>query len=63
MDKLKVAVCGASGKMGRALIACIKDDDALTLGGALELPGNPHLGKDAGGLLGFESGVCINSVY
>ncbi len=56
MDKLKVAVCGASGKMGRALIACIKDDDALALGGALELPGNPHLGKDAGGLLGFESG-------
>jgi len=61
MDKLKVAVCGASGKMGRALIACIKDDDALTLGGALELPGNPHLGKDAGGLLGFESGVVITS--
>ena len=61
MDKVKIAVCGASGKMGRALIGCIRDDDALTLVGALELPGNLHLGKDAGGLLGFESGIVITS--
>ena len=47
MDKVKIAVCGASGKMGRALIGCVRDDDALTLVGALELPGNLHLGKDA----------------
>ena len=61
MNKLKIAVCGASGKMGRALISAIRDDDVLTLAGALELPGNPYLGKDAGALLGFESGVNISS--
>ena len=61
MNKLKIAVCGASGKMGRALISAIRDDDVLALSGALELPGNPHLGKDAGALLGFESGVNISS--
>ncbi|MFL2666832.1 MAG: 4-hydroxy-tetrahydrodipicolinate reductase [Burkholderiales bacterium] len=61
MDKLKIAVCGASGKMGRALIGCIRDDDALALVGALEVPGNSCLGKDAGGLLGFDSGVVISS--
>ena len=61
MDKLKIAVCGASGKMGRALIACVRDDEALTLVGALELPGNACLGRDAGGLLGFDSGVVISS--
>ena len=61
MNKLQIAVCGASGKMGRALISAIRDDDVLTLAGALELPGNPYLGKDAGALLGFESGVNISS--
>ena len=61
MNKLKIAVCGASGKMGRALISAIRDDDVLALSGALELPGNPHLGKDAGALLGVESGVNISS--
>ncbi|MDA0237190.1 MAG: 4-hydroxy-tetrahydrodipicolinate reductase [Proteobacteria bacterium] len=61
MNKIKIAVCGASGKMGRALIGAIRDDDALNLSGALELPGNPHLGKDAGALLGFVSGVNISS--
>ena len=42
MDKVKIAVCGASGKMGRALIGCIRDDDALTLVGALEI-GRAHV--------------------
>ena len=35
MNKLKIAVCGASGKMGRALISAIRDDYVLALSGAL----------------------------
>lgn len=61
MNNLKIAVCGASGKMGRALIGTIRDGEALELSGALEVPGNPYLGKDAGALLGFEAGVSISS--
>ncbi|MDC1311409.1 4-hydroxy-tetrahydrodipicolinate reductase [Burkholderiales bacterium] len=61
MNKLKIAVCGASGKMGRTLIGCIREDEALVLVGALETPDNACLGKDAGGLVGFDSGVVISS--
>ena len=61
MKNLNVAVCGASGKMGRALVNCIRNDGELNLTGALELQDNPHLHQDAGLLLGFQSGINISS--
>ncbi|PWB67910.1 MAG: 4-hydroxy-tetrahydrodipicolinate reductase [Deltaproteobacteria bacterium] len=44
----RVVVCGAMGKMGRAIIAALRDRPAgLTLSGAVEVPGHPLLGQDA----------------
>ena len=41
---MKVAIAGAGGKMGRALIEAVQADGSLTLGAALEAPGSPALG-------------------
>ena len=47
-----IAVAGSSGRMGRALIEAIGQSTDFRLSAALELPGNPCLGKDAGELVG-----------
>lgn len=59
MANLKVAVAGASGRMGRALIDVVLRDEGLTLAAALEVKGNPHVGKDAGELAGSPCGVRV----
>jgi len=48
MSLLKVGICGASGKMGRALIKAVSNNDQLELVGALEHFENTNIGKDAG---------------
>ena len=45
---LKVAVLGAAGRMGQAVLECIAAADDLELVGAVTEPGDPALGKDAG---------------
>lgn len=59
MAKLRIAVAGASGRMGRTLIDAVLRDPELELAAALEIKGNPHLGKDAGELAGSPCGVKI----
>ena len=59
MAKLKVAVAGASGRMGRTLIDAVLRDLELGLAAALEIKGNAHAGKDAGELAGSPCGVRI----
>ncbi|MDH3419052.1 MAG: 4-hydroxy-tetrahydrodipicolinate reductase [Gammaproteobacteria bacterium] len=49
---LKVAVLGASGRMGKAILACLVEADDLTLVGAVTEPSDPALGDDAGELAG-----------
>ena len=44
----KVAVIGAAGRMGKRLVSLIMKSESLELSGALEAPGNPSLGQDAG---------------
>ena len=56
---LRVAVAGASGRMGRMLIEAVVAADDLVLSGALELAGSPALGQDAALFLGHTSGVPI----
>lgn len=53
MSDLRLAVVGASGKMGRMLIRAISETEGVTLTGALERVGSPALGKDAGVLAGL----------
>ena len=47
---MKVAVAGAGGRMGRALIEAVLADRSLTLAAAFDQPGSPALGTPAGAL-------------
>ena len=58
---LKVAVAGASGRMGRMLIDAVLAAPDCQLVGALDQPGNPALGQDAGGFAGRNTGVLITA--
>jgi len=49
---VKVAVLGAAGRMGRAVLSCIYESSDLKLVGAITEPGDSLLGRDAGELVG-----------
>ena len=57
----KIAVAGASGRMGQMLIDAIRAADDCTLAGALDMVGSPSLGQDAGAQSGKPVGVVITS--
>jgi len=57
----RVAVAGASGRMGRMLIEAIVASDDCVLAGALDIAGSPALGQDAAAFLGRSSGVAITA--
>lgn len=61
MTALKVAVAGASGRMGKMLIEAISNADDMVLAGALDVAGSPAIGTDAGSFLGKPAGVLIES--
>ena len=61
MTALKVAVAGASGRMGQMLIEAIGAAEDLQLTGALDVAGSPALGVDAGAFLGKPTGVKIEA--
>jgi len=61
MPGLRVAIAGSTGRMGRMLIEAALDADDISLAGALELAGNPALGRDAGEFLGRKTGVAITA--
>lgn len=57
---MKVAIVGAAGRMGGRLIQAVLEADGLELSGAIERPGHPHVGADAGLLAAVgELGVPI----
>ena len=59
MDGHRIAVAGASGRMGRMLIEAIRDAEDCMLAGALDVASASSLGDDAGAFLGAPSGVPI----
>jgi len=61
MNQLKIAVAGASGRMGRMLIDAIQNADDTLLAGALDVPGAPTVGSDAAAFLGQPAGVPIEA--
>jgi 4-hydroxy-tetrahydrodipicolinate reductase len=61
MKTLKIAVAGASGRMGRMLIEAIRNAPDCTLAGALDVAGAPGIGTDAAAFLGQPAGVEIES--
>jgi len=56
---LRIAIAGASGRMGRMLVEAVLDAPDCALAGALDVEGSPALGQDAGGFLGRSTGVAI----
>jgi len=59
---LQIAVVGAAGRMGRALIQAVQGDPQLALAVATEQPDDPALGQDAGTLAGAgELGVALKA--
>lgn len=60
---MKIAVAGASGRMGRMLIEAIQQADDAVLAGALDIPGSPALGSDAAAFLGKPAGVKVESEF
>ena len=60
MTQMKIAVAGASGRMGRMLIEAIRNAPDAVLSGALDVSGAPGLGADAAAFLGEDAGVLIS---
>ncbi|TMH45132.1 MAG: hypothetical protein E6H59_06505, partial [Betaproteobacteria bacterium] len=60
---VKLVIAGAGGRMGRALIEMALTSGDLKLAAALEVPGSPVIGKDAGELVGRPCGVKIASTF
>jgi 4-hydroxy-tetrahydrodipicolinate reductase len=50
--RIAVGVHGASGRMGKRLIQLIGEDPILTLAAAIDRPGHPQIGRDAGPIAG-----------
>ncbi len=49
---LKIMIAGAAGRMGQRLVALVNDSPRLRLSAAVEAPGHPALGRDAGDVAG-----------
>jgi 4-hydroxy-tetrahydrodipicolinate reductase len=60
-----IAVCGAMGRMGRAILKALSERPfGLSLAGAVELPGHPLLGRDALEAAGAgKSGVSLTDDF
>jgi 4-hydroxy-tetrahydrodipicolinate reductase len=58
---MKIAIAGASGKMGKMLIETVLAQPDLTLSVALEQRTSPQLGQDVGASLGVTTGVLVTS--
>lgn len=56
---MRIAIAGASGRMGRMLIEAVSQSTDLKLTVALDIAGAPMLGQDACAFLGKPSGVLI----
>jgi len=60
---MKLVITGAGGRMGRALIESVLRSGDLELAAAVEVPGSPLIGKDAGELVGLPCGVKISPEF
>ena len=49
---MRLAIMGAAGRMGRELIRTVQDTQGCEVAGAVERPGSPFIGKDAGEVAG-----------
>ncbi|MEC7875924.1 MAG: 4-hydroxy-tetrahydrodipicolinate reductase [Pseudomonadota bacterium] len=50
---VKIGVCGAAGKMGKAILEVCKETDGVEIGAAIEHPESSEIGADAGEVAGI----------
>lgn len=60
MSRVRIAVAGSSGRMGRMLIETVLKAPDMQLAAAFEQAGVPVLGKDAGEFCGTPCGIAIS---
>ncbi|MDO5692625.1 MAG: 4-hydroxy-tetrahydrodipicolinate reductase [Pseudomonadota bacterium] len=58
---LRVAIAGATGRMGQMLIEAVRASGDCALAGALDREDSPALGQDAGAFAGWASGVPVTA--
>jgi 4-hydroxy-tetrahydrodipicolinate reductase len=59
-----IVVCGAAGRMGKLLVQLVLEEPTATLAAAVEAPGHPAVGRDAGEVAGMApAGVTIVDAY
>jgi 4-hydroxy-tetrahydrodipicolinate reductase len=58
---VKLAIAGATGRMGRTLIEAVLGDAELELAAALERAGHPALGREVGELVGLPCGLALSA--
>ncbi|WP_106182966.1 4-hydroxy-tetrahydrodipicolinate reductase [Candidatus Pandoraea novymonadis] len=56
---MKIAIAGASGRMGRMLIETVLTANDAKLVGALDRPNSSAIGEDAGAFLGQKTGITV----
>ena len=56
---IRVAIAGATGRMGQMLIEAVRAAGDCQLAGALDRADSPALGQDAGAFAGWASGVPV----
>ena len=57
----RIAIAGASGRMGQMLIEAVRAAPDCELAGALDIAGSPGIGLDASAFLGQPCGVLITA--
>lgn len=57
----RIAVAGASGRMGQMLVDAVRAADDCSLSGALDMAGSPAIGTDAGAPTGGATGVLVTA--
>jgi 4-hydroxy-tetrahydrodipicolinate reductase len=57
----RVAIAGAGGRMGQALIGAALNDPTIALVAAFDLPGSPAVGADAGAFAGRRTGIVVGT--
>ena len=58
---VRIAVAGAAGKMGQALIEAVLADRESALAAAIDVAGSPAAGRDAGERCGRATGVLVGT--
>ena len=58
---MKIGIVGCAGRMGRMLISEVLATDGCEIGGGIDQPGSPDLGRDLGSLVGRDPiGVAVS---